>query len=658
MNKLKSYIEMIKNMECKVIKHTERFINLQFRIMDNKNNIESINPFSQIDFNEINEFKGKNMSITNQDMWNFWKSCLEEDEFIPQMEKWLGNGLLNLNTIQKLSNKIPIFIENQIEEDQEYIEEVLNEIGSNVERLEIDMENEEQLNETLLKLIVDLKGKNLLPAIIFQNEIENCYDIHKRFIEILEKEQDEKYPTFYQDKKAEAKKFDTIQSKISKMQESSTKIKSSSKQDRDSAYKSQEQQRETQKEQISNMKETQFGIDLNIHAPHPDYSCGISQISDDSMRQIRWTMQLKTSGYETTFMKGIQRGIGIYTQDMPSINQHVMRKLIQNKNIGLLVADNSLAYGVNLPIRTVIILYNGSISSQTILQQIGRAGRRGLDTQGNIIIINVKNNTGKNPVKEILMAKFPTIYPELNDEYFSYTELIKPFCMFETKKKSDKYLEILNNIVDGKDNSLVENSIEKKFIDMLYCVFKNDSIKIIDYLKKVIWLINTHQVNDPKNARLLCYIPYNNDKNISSIILYLLIPLLSQKLGNVTGISHTESRYLFKIMISLYDTDTESSKSILDEEINNVLNEYGFNDIFENVTHFEYSNDIYEHYVHNSVPDDQKSVIKMKFRFKTIKNILNNVHETIDATEFKGLKPLILNVSNKVERLIGKCQFL
>ena len=103
------------------------------------------------------------------------------------------------------------------------------------------------------------------------------------------------------------------------MKDSSTKIKSSSKQDRDSAYKTQEQQREKQKEEISNMKETQYAIDLNIHAPHPDYSCGISQISDDSMRQVRWSMNLKTSAYETNFMKGVQRGIGLYTYDMPSI---------------------------------------------------------------------------------------------------------------------------------------------------------------------------------------------------------------------------------------------------------------------------------------------------------------------------------------------------
>ena len=38
---------------------------------------------------------------------------------------------------------------------------------------------------------------------------------------------------------------------------------------------------------------------------------------------------------------------------------------------------------------SVFILYNGSIPSQTILQQIERAGRRGLDTQGNIRILSL-----------------------------------------------------------------------------------------------------------------------------------------------------------------------------------------------------------------------------------------------------------------------------
>jgi superfamily II RNA helicase len=656
MNNLKTYIEMIKDKECQVIKHTERFINLQFRIMNTNLGIDSVNPFSQIDLSEINDFKGKNMSITNNDIWNFWQSCIDEDEFLPQMKKWLGDGLLDLNTIQKVSSKIPKFIQSQIEDDPEFIQEVLEEVGSNIEILELDMNNKNQLNEVLFKLIKELKTKDLLPGIIFQNNIVDCYEIHSRIVDILEEKQDEEYPNFYEEKKQKAKEFYKIQSKIDKMQESSSKIKASSKQDRDSAHKAQEQKREAQKEQISNMTELQYGIDLNIHAPHPDYSCGITQISDDSMREVRWTMHLKTAAYDTTFMKGIQRGIGIYTSDMPSINQHVMRGLIQNKNVGLLIADNSLAYGVNLPIRTVIVLDDGNVSSQTILQQIGRAGRRGLDTQGTVLIIKVKNATGKNPIKEILMAKFPTIEPELDKNYFSFTEMIKPFCIFETKKKADNYLRLLNDTIAKKEISLIKNSIDEKFIMMMRTVFKNNDSEIIEYLTKTMWLIETYKVNNPINAKFLCYIPYNMNQNISSIKLYILMPFLNEKFGSLTGVSHTENRYLFRIMVWLYDIGEKTEE--IDEEILDVINESGFNDVFGISNNSSYASDIYEHFIHNNVPENQKLMIEMKFRLQTIYDILKSIHKMIDETEFKNIKTLITNVMNKVDKMIKKSQIL
>ena len=656
MNNLKTYIEMIKDKECQVIKHTERFINLQFRIMNTNLGIDSVNPFSQIDLSEINDFKGKNMSITNNDIWNFWQSCIDEDEFLPQMKKWLGDGLLDLNTIQKVSSKIPKFIQSQIEDDPEFIQEVLEEVGSNIEILELDMNNKDQLNEVLFKLIKELKTKDLLPGIIFQNNIVDCYEIHSRIVDILEEKQDEEYPNFYEEKKQKAKEFYKIQSKIDKMQESSSKIKASSKQDRDSAHKAQEQKREEQKEQISNMTELQYGIDLNIHAPHPDYSCGITQISDDSMREVRWTMHLKTAAYDTTFMKGIQRGIGIYTSDMPSINQHVMRGLIQNKNVGLLIADNSLAYGVNLPIRTVIVLDDGNVSSQTILQQIGRAGRRGLDTQGTVLIIKVKNATGKNPIKEILMAKFPTIEPELDKNYFSFTEMIKPFCIFETKKKADNYLRLLNDIIAKKEISLIKNSIDEKFIMMMRTVFKNNDSEIIEYLIKTMWLIETYKVNNPINAKFLCYIPYNMNQNISSIKLYILMPFLNEKFGSLTGVSHTENRYLFRIMVWLYDIGEKTEE--IDEEILDVINESGFNDVFGISDNSSYASDIYEHFIHNNVPENQKLMIEMKFRLQTIYDILKSIHKMIDETEFKNIKTLVTNVMNKVDKMIRKSQIL
>ena len=159
---------------------------------------------------------------------------------------------------------------------------------------------------------------------------------------------------------------------------------------------------------------------------------------------------------------------------------------------------------LNIPIRTVIIMYGETVSSQTILQQIERAGRRGLDTQGNIII---------NPIKEITMSKFLRINPYSDKKYF-------------TRSKSEKYLEQL-------------------------------------------YTINAEK---PVNVKLVCYIPYNINKNLST-----LMPFLNKQLGSLTGISHTDSRYFFRLILWLYD-------------------------VFGPVSQFKYSDDIYHHFIHNIVP--------------------------------------------------------
>ena len=46
-------------------------------------------------------------------------------------------------------------------------------------------------------------------------------------------------------------------------------------------------------------------------------------------------------------------------------------------------------------------------------------------------------------------------------------------------------------------------------------VFKNNESEIIDYLIKTIWLIKNYNLNNPDNAKFLCYISYNMNQNVS-----------------------------------------------------------------------------------------------------------------------------------------------
>ena len=72
----------------------------------------------------------------------------------------------------------------------------------------------------------------------------------------------------------------------------------------------------------------------------------------------------------------------------------------------------------------------------------------------------------------------------------------------------------------------------------------------------------------------------------------------------------------------------------------------------------KYSKVLYEHFVQNSVPENKKLMITIKFRLITIEDILKNILKYIDETEYLSIKPLFMNVNTKVEKMIDKCQFL
>ena len=55
----------------------------------------------------------------------------------------------------------------------------------------------------------------------------------------------------------------------------------------------------------------------------------------------------------------------------------------------MVVSDDSLAFGVNMPFRTCVFTgeMNGELTPLMAQQMSGRAGRRGLDTQGNLVYV-------------------------------------------------------------------------------------------------------------------------------------------------------------------------------------------------------------------------------------------------------------------------------
>ena len=100
-------------------------------------------------------------------------------------------------------------------------------------------------------------------------------------------------------------------------------------------------------------------------------------------------------------------GIGIHHAGLSREDRSLVEELYADRHIQILVSTATLAWGVNLPAKTVIIkgtqIYSPEkgkwveLSPQDILQMLGRAGRPGFDTSGEGIIL-----TGYNELKYYL----------------------------------------------------------------------------------------------------------------------------------------------------------------------------------------------------------------------------------------------------------------
>jgi antiviral helicase SKI2 len=122
----------------------------------------------------------------------------------------------------------------------------------------------------------------------------------------------------------------------------------------------------------------------------------------------------------------LEKGIGIHHSGMIPILREIVELMISKKYIKLLFATESFAIGLDCPIRTAIFTsvkkFDGNgeryLMAHEYSQMAGRAGRRGIDTIGNVIHCNnlfsmpsiseYKTITGGIPQK--LISKFRISY--------------------------------------------------------------------------------------------------------------------------------------------------------------------------------------------------------------------------------------------------------
>jgi superfamily II RNA helicase len=123
------------------------------------------------------------------------------------------------------------------------------------------------------------------------------------------------------------------------------------------------------------------------------------------MTLSNWQEYIETIEY-TTIVKLIEKGIGIHHAGMIGVFKELVEVMYDEGYIKVLFATETFKVGINMPTKTVVFTslkkYDGEknryLTSEEYTQMAGRAGRRGLDTEGHVIHLC---NLFKLPTKEI-----------------------------------------------------------------------------------------------------------------------------------------------------------------------------------------------------------------------------------------------------------------
>lgn len=160
--------------------------------------------------------------------------------------------------------------------------------------------------------------------------------------------------------------------------------------------------------------------------------------------------------------KCVQNGTVLHHGDIPQETREILEALIRDQNVRLVICTSTLAEGVNLPIRT-LVLYSvqrrgsdGQIKNmlaRDIKNLVGRAGRAGANTKGLVICANPDQWHLVQPVA-LQEAGEP-----VKGSLLKLIELMTRFLSGRNIALSNEFLEqnaVIHPLIDGVDSTLIE----------------------------------------------------------------------------------------------------------------------------------------------------------------------------------------------------------
>jgi replicative superfamily II helicase len=145
---------------------------------------------------------------------------------------------------------------------------------------------------------------------------------------------------------------------------------------------------------------------------------GVTEETYDARSDLMASLQLLPNGYESTFNKTIPSGVGFHHAGLTLEEREIIAEAYDRGVLKVMVATCSLAAGINLPARRVIMhgarMGRDLVGPAMLRQMRGRAGRKGKDEVGETYLCCAKSDL--EAVAELLEAEMPPVASCLTPE--------------------------------------------------------------------------------------------------------------------------------------------------------------------------------------------------------------------------------------------------
>lgn len=170
----------------------------------------------------------------------------------------------------------------------------------------------------------------------------------------------------------------------------------------------------------------------------------------------------------------LPKGFGVHHAGILPAMKEVVEKLFGMGLLKVLFATETFAVGINMPAKAVIMgsikKYDGFsvryLSTKEYFQMAGRAGRRGIDTEGRVVVIVNRNDVDLRELKRVTSEDVEPIISRFNIGYNTALNLVK------NHKKEERVVILKSNFGYFLKRVKSQSRIDQSYINYIRILHK------------------------------------------------------------------------------------------------------------------------------------------------------------------------------------------